>query len=341
MNTMADQMFTVSKEPRFLVRFPNWIGDAVMALPGLAALRRSCPMALIEILAKPWVADVLKMSPDCDNVIAFLDPGEHERLRGKLRLIGSLRGKYDAAVLFQNAIEAALITFTARIPLRGGYDTDMRGVFLTHPVPRPPKKGGETHQVNYYLDLVRSLGFHEGVEPIPRLVPERSDAVDGKTVSLAPGASYGPAKMWPYERFAELGKRFSDSGYSIVILGSSAEAAVCAKVAETIGHRARDLSGKTTLAEAAGIMASSRLVVCNDSGLMHLAGAVGSNLVALFGSTDANATGPVSDSAVILRGQASCAPCFLRECPTDLECFDDLTIEVVVEACSGILGEEL
>jgi len=337
-SSLAEDLRQKTPDPRIMVRFPNWIGDAVMALPGLEALRRSVPGGLLVVLAKPWVADVIRMSPSADAVMEYLDPGEHSGMKGKYRLAGELRKeKFDCAVLFQNAFEAALIARLARISLLGGYDTDMRRILLTHPVTRPNKKGGEGHQVGYYMDLVRSLGFSAEVDLASRLVPKPAVGFEKRTVVLAPGASYGPAKMWPSIRYVQLGKRLSEMGYSIVVMGSEAESTVCSLVAEGIGESATDLSGRTSLSEAGGILAASQLVVSNDSGLMHLTAAVGANVVALFGSTDPDATGPFSESAVVIRGKAPCAPCFLRDCPSELECFDDVTVDVVLAECDRIL----
>ncbi len=337
-SSLAEDLRQRAPGPRILVRFPNWIGDAVMALPGLDAIRRSVPGGLLVVLAKPWVADVIRMSPSADAVMEYLDPGEHSGVKGKYRLAGELKKEqFDCAVFFQNAFEAALIAGVARIPLRGGYDTDMRRILLTHPVTRPEKKGGETHQVGYYMDLVRSLGFSAEVDLTPRLVPKPVVGHEKRTVVLAPGASYGPAKMWPSVRYVQLGERLSEVGYSILVVGSEAESTVCGIVAEGIGDSATDLSGRTSLAEAGEILAASQLVVCNDSGLMHLAAAAGANVVALFGSTDPDATGPFSESAVVIRGEAPCAPCFLRDCPAELECFDDVTVDMVLAECGRIL----
>jgi len=337
-SSLAEDLRKRTPGPRIMVRFPNWIGDAVMALPGLSALRLSVPGGLLTVLAKPWVADVIKMSPSADAVMMYLDPGEHSGMKGKYRLAGELKKEeFDCAVLFQNAFEAALIAGVARIPLRGGYDTDMRRILLTHPVKRPEKKGGEAHQVGYYMSLVRSLGFSAEVDLTPRLVPESTGGHEEKTVVLAPGASYGPAKMWPSVNYVQLGKRLSEAGCSILVVGSKAESTVCGIVAKGIGNSATDLSGRTSLAEAGGIIAASRLVVCNDSGLMHLAAATGANVVALFGSTDPDATGPFSESAFVIRGNAPCAPCFLRDCPAELECFNDVTVEAVLAECGRIL----
>lgn len=326
--------------PKILVRFPNWIGDVVMALPGLEKLKSSISGGSIWVLAKPWVADVIRMSPSADRVVQFQDPGIHSGWRGRFSLARSLKKEgFAGAVLFQNAFEAALVTRAAGIPLRGGYDTDMRGMILTHPVPRPRRKGGHGHQINYYVDLAAQLGFSAEADMIPHLEPGPCrEALEGLVV-MAPGASFGPAKMWPVERYSDLGRKLAAMGHDIAVVGSSAESTVCGQVVQGIGSGARDLSGKTTLKEVACIMSRSTLVVCNDSGLMHLAAAVGARLVALFGSTDPDATGPVSESAQVLTGSAHCAPCFLRECPTDLECFQDLGVDTVLEACVKTLED--
>ncbi len=311
-----------------------------MALPGLEKLKRSAPGSSISVLAKPWVADIVQLSHSADHVVPFLDPGRHSGLRGRFALARDLKKEgFDCAVLFQNAIEAAFIARAAGVLLRGGYDTDMRGVLLTHPVPRPRRKGGPGHQVGYYTELARELGFTAAVSMVPHLDPGPCRKTLEGLVVVAPGASFGPAKMWPSEKYAELGKRLAGMGHDIAVVGSSAESPVCGLVASDIGKGAVDLSGKTTLMEVACILSRSRLVICNDSGLMHLAAAVGARLVALFGSTDPVATGPVSQSAKVLTGSAHCAPCFLRECPTDLECFQDLGVDTVLEACVKTLED--
>jgi len=336
--------------PSLLVRFPNWIGDAVLALPALAALRRSLPSGTVSVLAKPWVADIVVLSPDADGLVPF--PSGAGRIEAGFSLVRSLRARrFDGAVLLQNAFEAALLVWGARVPLRGGYSTDLRGLLLTHPVRRSPAervRGGAVrrtpgeggHQVHYYLDLARSLGFSAEVDPVPRLSPRPwVPPLPGRRwAALAPGAAYGPAKAWPAERFGELGKLLSARGLRLVVLGSPGESPTCRGVAEMIGPSAFDLSGRTTLGEAASVLSSCELAVTNDSGLMHLAAAVGTPLVALFGSTDPGATGPVSHRAVVVRGNAPCAPCFRRRCPALLECFLDITVDRVEEACDRALA---
>jgi len=334
--TFRERVEGRSGAPSLLVRFPNWLGDAVLALPALRAIRRTLPAARLTVLARPSGAGAAALSGDADAFLP-LGPG-HGGAAGKAALVRELRrARFDGAVLLQNAFEAGLLAFLAGIPLRGGYPTDLRGVLLTHPVP-VPREGN--HQVGYYLGAVRALGFGAEADPVPRLAPSpwSPPAPGRRWAALAPGAAYGPAKMWPAARFAELGRRLAARGLSLAVLGSPAESEVCREVAAGAGPEAFDLSGRTTLAEAASALGACELAVTNDSGLMHLAAAAGTPLVALFGSTDPSATGPVSARAVVVRGSAACAPCFRRECPTRLECFLDITVERAEEACARALS---
>ncbi len=327
--------------PRLMVRYPNWVGDACMALPALEAVKKSLPGGRVEVVAKPWVADIVEMSPWADRVVRYLDPGEHAGLvRGRLRLAARLRREaYDGALLFQNAFEAAFIAVAAGIRRRGGYASEWRRTLLTHPVPPTPGNWPTGHLVDYYLDLVRALGFAAEVDGVPRLAPPPGTERDKAAVVFAPGASFGPAKMWPPDRYAALGREMVDLGFRVSVIGSGPESDVCARVAAGIGPAAVDLSGSTTLKEAAAVIASAALLVCNDSGLMHLGAALGTPLVAIFGSTDPGATGPVSARAAVVRGEAPCAPCFKRRCPRKpgMECFDGVTPAVVLEAARKVL----
>lgn len=324
--------------PSLMVRYPNWVGDAVMALPGLETIRRSLPSGRLAVLAKPWVADIIGMSSLADEVIHYRQPGEHSGLTGKISLVRHMRRHgFDGAVLFQNAFEAALIAKTAGVPLRGGYSTDARRLLLTHAVVAPHGRRPQEHQVGYYTGLAHSLGFCAPVDKIPRLPVPPDSARDPGMVGFAPGASFGPAKMWPAERYVDLGRRLAAKGCRILVFGSGGEKEICGRVAGGIGNLAEDLSGRTTLREAAHALATLSLLVSNDSGLMHLAAALGTPLVALFGSTDHVATGPLSETSVVIDGSAPCSPCFLRECPRNMECFDPVTVDKVEETCLEML----
>ncbi len=336
--SLRDSLVTAGGPATLLAWYPNWIGDAVMALPALEAIRRSLPEGTdLAVLAKPWTADIASLSGLTDRVIEHCTGNEHRGVAGRLRLAATLRHESIAGgILFPNAIGSAVILALAGIPLRGGYASEWRGPFLTHRVPPVPGNWPRGHLVEYYLDMVRTLGFDGPVEGIPRL---RVTPVDRERprVAFAPGAAYGPAKMWPAKGWIELGKRLAGRNCRIDLLGSAAESAVCSAVAAAIGEPARDLSGRTTLGEAAGLLAGARLAVTNDSGLMHLAAAVGAPLVAIFGSTDPTATGPRAKHLRIIRGEAPCAPCFARTCDRAYRCYDPVTVPVVERACLELL----
>ena len=334
---------------KILIRSANWVGDAVMGLPALASVRQSFPLAEIFILAKPWVADLFKDSPEINRVILYQSPGIHEGFRGKWKLARELKlERFDLALHLPNSFESALISFLAGIPERIGYNTDGRGILLTHRVPVNGKiKRG--HQVEYYLHLLRCLGFApaEGV-PILKTSPkvlEEAERILGShgvkksdpLIGVSPGAQYGSAKEWFPERYGELADRISrEIGARILILGSMGDRLVASQICRKTGPGAIDLTGKTTLAQAIGIIARCRLFITNDSGLMHVASALRVPLVAIFGSTDPLRTGPLSKNSRVLYKSIPCAPCLKTECPEDRKCMELITVDEVYEEVKKI-----
>lgn len=349
-------MFQDRKLPEvghLLIRGTNWIGDVIMSLPALSAVRNSCPGTRIAVLAKPWVADLYRLFPGVDEVILFRSPGVHDGIAGKFRLARELRARrFDAALLFQNAIEAAIITALARIPLRGGYTTDGRRLLLTHPV-RKKRAIDTQHQTHYYIEMVRSLGFRSDPDDLAiqpdgeslRRADElfRKEGIDRNhpVVGIAPGASYGPAKMWYAQRFAGLADRLADD-YSarVLLFGSSGDAVHTGAVATFMKHPAIDLAGATSLAEAAALMSRCSLVVSNDSGLMHLAGGLGVPLIAVFGSTNPRTTSPLGARSHVLYRKVHCSPCLKKTCPGDFACMDGITVDDVYTLASRLLEEQ-
>ncbi|MCK9273525.1 MAG: lipopolysaccharide heptosyltransferase II [Syntrophales bacterium] len=327
-----------------IIRGTNWIGDVIMSLPAVSAIKGACPDARIAVLAKPWVADIYRLSPDVDEVIVFQSPGRHSGIHGKWRLARELRThRFDAAILLQNAIEAAIIAVLAGIPVRAGYNTDGRGLLLTHSVKR--RKGIQhLHQTQYYLEMVRACGFHfNPTEPV--LSPAKEDLLKANRilddvkiekgeiiVGMAPGAAYGPAKMWYPDRYAALADMLIERKSSRVFLFGSASDKI---QTETVKMHARNdlinLAGKTTLAEAIALMSRCDLFITNDSGLMHIAGALGIPLVAIFGSTNPETTSPAGERSVIIYKKVECSPCLKKSCPGDFRCMDLVCTEDVYE----------
>jgi heptosyltransferase-2 len=341
---------------RILVRATNWVGDAVMSVPALQALREHNPQARISILARPWVAGLYGREGFCDEVIPYDAPRGWRGLGEKRRVAAELRARqFDCAVLLQNAFEAAAMARWAGIPIRIGYDRDARGWLLTHPIPLPVAGDIPRHQRFYYLELLKRAKLIAGYEKdsIIRLggaadAAERGRAqfrkagIDGAVVGVSPGAAYGGAKRWLPERFAEAavaGAR--ERGAQVAIFGSKEEASICQTVCQEIsraGVRCHNFAGVTPLDAFVEMAAACGLFLTNDSGAMHVASALGVPTVAVFGATDDEATGPTGAGSRVVRQAVDCSPCLLRECPIDHRCMTRVTATQVVEAAHGLVG---
>lgn len=328
---------------RILIRATNWVGDAVMTLPALEAVRGNFPSSHITVLAKPWVAPLFDHHPAVNGVMVF-DKGKGAKagfveMFRVIRLIRKQR--FDLAILFQNAFEAALLAFLGGVKHRVGYKTDGRGFLLTHGVART-NPVLRVHQVGYYCALLRAMGWpaedrdptlhigHEAREQAAGIL--KSNGIDPLDfiVGLSPGAVFGSAKRWPPDRFAEIGDRVTEKwGARVIVFGSGGERAICDRVCAAMKHRALNLCGKTSLGAVMGVISLCRFFVTNDSGLMHMASALGLPTVAVFGPTDHVATGPRGPKTSIVRRAASCAPCLKQECPIDHRCMLDITPEAV------------
>jgi heptosyltransferase II len=335
-----------------LIRGTNWIGDAVMTLPAIAAIRKTFPNSGITILVKPWVADVFRLCPDVDEVMLYEQPGIHDGIFGILRLAGELKErKFDTAILLQNAIEAAIISLLAGIPNRAGYNSDGRGFLLTHAV-RRTKSLRKLHQIDYYLEMVKALGCQPaGREAVLTVGKDdqcranellvRHGLQDSRLlVGMAPGASYGPAKKWFPERFALVADRLIDAfSAQVILFGSGADKESIAQVQHNAKFPLCALAGTTTLRETMALIARCRLFISNDSGLMHLAGAMGIPVIAIFGSTNPSATSPPGHNNIIIHKDASCSPCLKPVCPTDFRCMDLIGADDVYEAASRMINQ--
>ena len=310
---------------RILVVAPNWIGDALMAQPLLARLREKRPGTKLDLLAPDWVAPVARRMPEVDEVIAV--PFRHRALQlgSRWRLGRALKKRgYTEAIVLPNSWKAALVPFFARIPRRSGYVGESRYGLLNR-LYRKPDKAMRRH----YARLAEAPDT-EPRQPLPegclRVDAAHAAAtrarfgIEGRYAVLCPGAEYGPAKRWPY--FAELAQRLP---MPVVLLGSANDATAAGGIAGT------NLVGKTTLDEAIDLVAGAELVVSNDSGLMHVAAALGRPLIALFGSSSPQMTPPQSGRAHVLWLKPECSPCFQRECPLGhFRCMRELSVDLVL-----------
>jgi heptosyltransferase-2 len=340
---------------KILVRATNWVGDAVMSLPALQALREQMPEAHITILARPWVADIYERERFADDVIPYSSPRGWTDLSGKLRLARELRAhQFDCAVLLQNAFEAAALAWLAGIPNRIGYNRDARGWLLTNAVP-PPREGEiPKHQRFYYLELLRRSGLLNdlpasesirlhGARDAARLGRQRyrSLGIERSVVGVSPGAAYGTAKRWSPERFADAAAQTAATlGAEVALFGSADEKALCGQITamlDGMGIPAHNFAGDTSLREFIELCAACRVYLTNDSGAMHIASALGVPTVAVFGATDDIATGPTGELAQVIREPVECSPCLLRECPIDHRCMTRVPADRVAHAALELL----
>jgi len=335
---------------RILIRGTNWIGDAVITLAAISAVRETYPHAGIFVLAKPWVADIYRLCPYVDEVIIYENPGVHHGISGIFRLAKELKAmNFGVAILLQNAIEAAIIARLAGIPVRAGYNTDARGFLLTHAVVRT-KAVKKIHQTGYYVKMLKALGCEEGQKgPYLSLADEDRQKAgcllqdygmdeDRPIIGMAPGATYGPAKKWFPERFAVLADRLKEEfSAKIILFGSEGDRGTTADVQRRAMHPLLDLAGVTDLRTAVSLIARCCLFVSNDSGLMHVAGGLNVPTIAIFGSTNPLTTSPIGDKNTIIYRGVDCSPCLKETCPTDFRCMDLISTDEVYRAAKRVL----
>lgn len=330
---------------RVLVRAVNWLGDAVMTVPALKELRRLLPEARIDLVARAPVDALFAHAPYVDRVIRLA--------RGARALVALARGelrreRYDLALVLPNSVSSALLPFLAGVRLRVGYGG--RALLLNR---RVRDRSAGMHQARRYLDLLTLTGLSAldyrdaAYVPDARLelaldlaatakdVLERLSIADRRPlVAIHAGAAFGPAKRWPPARFGELADALvRERGASVVLVGGPGEEALAAEVAGASRAPLTLAVGRTTVVELVALLAAADLVVANDSGPMHLAGALGRPLVAIFGSTDPVATGPVGPASVVVREPVPCSPCFARDCPLGhLACLEGIAVDRVLSA---------
>lgn len=334
---------------KILIRATNWVGDAILALPALRAVRKKFPGAHVAVVARPYVADIYRDQGICDELIAYDPKAQHRGWRGRELLARELRAKkFDVALLLQNAFDAAWLAWRAGVPQRIGYARDGRSLLLTRAIEVPKPGEIPAHEKFYYLELLRRAGWIDRLEDdahIPLQVPEAARHRAMQTlveagarpnafrVAVGAGASYGSAKCWPPGRFAAaLNEFLSHADADVILFGTTAEADVSSAITRELRRAPIDLTGKTPIAELPSLLSQCHLFLGNDSGAMHVAAAAGLPVVAIFGPTDPEGTAPVTPRASIVRQKPYCSPCFLRRCPTDHRCMQAVTSAMVEAA---------
>lgn len=319
---------------RVLVKGLNWLGDAVMSLPAIRAIKARFPGSRLTVLTKGGLAELYGCEPAVDEVVAY--GGGFVPF---LKLVAKLRrARFDVAFILPRSFRASLAPFASRIPRRVGFAGDVRRPVLTDAIERSERLL-TGHRVAYYLELLRPFG-EVPAATAPEIAPPAeakawaAEQLAGKAwAGLNPGATYGKAKQWYPDRFVEVGRRLAARGLRVAVVGGPAEAALGAQVAAGIGDAAASFAGKTSLPRLAALVARCSLFVTNDTGPMHVAAAVGTPVVAVFGPTDPRTTRPFGDRFTLVQHKVECSPCLLRECPIDHPCMRDLKVEQVWAAC--------
>jgi lipopolysaccharide heptosyltransferase II len=316
------------KRFHILVRSPNWLGDAVISAPAVRAIKAGRPDAHVTILTPAKLADFWKTLPEVDDVIAITAS------EGPVTVARKLRGRFDAAFVFPNSVRTGLEVRLAGIPRRIGYRRPWRGRSINAVVPDPPP-GPIRHQVHHYLDMA----LHAGADITPAMLDSPPAPAPAAThLGIVPGAEYGPAKRWMPESFATVAHRVREqTGAQWRIFGVEADRPYAELIAGRLDGQCENLAGQTSLAQLIDRLRECRLLLTNDTGSMHLAAHLGVPVIAIFGSTEPLLTGPLGNSARILRHHSVCSPCFLRTCPLDFRCMQSVTVEEV----TATLLEEL
>ena len=339
---------------RVLVVAPNWLGDAVMSLPAIADVRRRFAASRLLVAARSSIASLFALVPGVDEVVTLHWRGRLLQRAPLQTDVERLRGVADVAILRPNSFAAAWLARRAAIGERWGYAHDFRAPLLTRAVPRP---GASMHQGRYYQALVAALGIPNGpLQPDVRVPPAAREQArelliqagwDGRQllVAIGAGAAYGTAKRWLPSHFAQLIADLArDQGVRCVLVGSAADADTIRMIASDPAASASapiDLAGRTTLEVLAGVLALASACVSNDSGAMHLAGAIGTPLTALFGPTRETETAPLTRAggrADVLINPVWCRPCMLRECPIDHRCMRGLQPARVLASVTTLLA---
>jgi len=329
----------------------NWVGDAIMATPALARLRRAYPQARITLMVRPWVAAVYEHNPDVDQLWVHDDATSLSAFWKAVRMIRG--GRFTIGLALPNSFRAAALLYLGQIRYRYGFRRHRRGWLLNRGV-EPDAELLEGHQVFYYLRLIEELSgksadpvklvLNPGQierEEIRRLLAQRGLDRGRPLIGLAPGSINSNAKRWPADRFAAVGERLAEkTGAEILLLGSMKEKDVMDRVAARSKVPMHAVGEELNLAQLIALIERLSGMICNDSGAMHLGAALRVPTVAIFGPTTHTNTYPYSPSAVVVRkADVECAPCELRECPIDHRCMTGVTPEEVFEAFKKVVKE--
>lgn len=327
-------MKPIHKPKKILVVGPAWVGDMVMAQSLFKTLKEKNPDCTIDVLAPPWSLPLLKRMPEVNNGISL--PVEHGKMEIFIRYyVGKelRKNKYDQAITLPRSLKAALVPFFAKIPVRSGYRGEMRYGLIN-----------DIKQLDYAIltqtvQRFTALAYDEltaapktlsprltiNKENTTRLVDELSLKTNKPIVAFMPGAEYGEAKRWPVEYYRQLAEMLVSNDYRVWVLGSAKETELASLISQDDELDIINLCGKTQLEDVIDLLSLANTAVSNDSGLMHIACAVGIKVISIYGSSDPKYTPPLSDNAAVVYLNLPCSPCFKRTCLFEhLDCLRDI-----------------
>lgn len=323
-----------------VVRSPNWLGDAVMALPAIRNLRRFLPPKThLAVAAPDKLAALWDACPFVDEIVELDKPKNIPAVAEMLK-----EGEYQSAILLPNSLRVAGEALAAGIRNTVAYPGHKRRWLITHLIEPAPYDPLRQHQKYFYLDLITALGAEADARCPELIIPPHFDTIDLPAkpyLVLCPGAEYGPAKRWPAERYAEVARVLQAKRQAqVVIVGAKVDIEIAQEVESQVPG-ALNLAGQTSLEQLMRLLAGAQVVLSNDSGAMHLASALGTRVVAIFGSTEDKLTGPIgpADRNTIHRYHVPCSPCFLRECPLDFACMEKVTAQDVAASTLELWDE--
>ena len=327
---------------RILIRSSNWLGDAVMSVPAVRAIKNGRPDTSITVAAPVKIASMWKLVPEVDAIIPLTGNSLLAAARSLRR-----QSSFDVAIVFPNSLRVALESWLSGIPRRVGYRGHSRSWLLNQIIPEPRRHGPLEHQSSRYLHIAHDCGAetsnidHRTPNITTASIRQRS-TIDHSSIriALSPGAEYGPAKRWLPERFAEAAAAVTArSPVQWILLGKKNDAPIGEQIATALGDSCVNRIGQTTLEQLIDELRQCRLLLTNDTGTMHLAALLGVPTVAIFGSTEPRLTGPLGDRHIVLRHHVECSPCFLRNCPIDFRCMKAVSVQEVADAVMSILQQ--
>jgi heptosyltransferase-2 len=343
----------LSFTPRnILVRMPNWIGDLVMATPVLADLRHHWPESKLTAMCQGGIGAILEADPHLDEILSFKRPSGwiHRKEHGDI-LTPLRQGHYDLGILLTHSFSSAWWFWRSHVQNRIGYATHWRSWLLNYPISLPQQIDHQ-HLVITYKMLLQPLGIPLSETPPTLYITEEEklmvqeafiqfDIQPGQIIiGINPGASYGSAKCWLPSRFKEVAHRLLENPKIVLLFfGDKPGIPLVNEICKDLGSRAINLAGKTSLRELMAFIQACQLFLTNDSGPMHMASALNVPLVALFGSTNDQTTGPYQGGQVIHK-HVECSPCYRRECPIDFRCMTQIEAAEVYQEIQKLLNEQ-